>query len=88
MDVSGEAAGISFATRTAVAIAQTAQAEYGDFASMHEAYGVLAEEVAEIFDAIRCKQSDPCRPASIEREALDVAAVALRIATQAYRVTR
>ena len=55
---------------------------------MHEAYGVLAEEVAELFDAIRMKQGDPHRANEIEAEAIDVAAVALRIAEQAKRVSR
>lgn len=68
-------------------IAATAQGKYGDFASMHEGYGVLAEEVAELFDAVRMRQSDK-RAKCIRDEALDVAAVALRIAEQAGRVTR
>jgi NTP pyrophosphatase (non-canonical NTP hydrolase) len=65
-----------------------AQEEYGDFASMHEAYGVLAEEVAELFEAVRRRQNDRARPTEIRCEALDVAAVALRIAEQAGRVLR
>lgn len=68
--------------------AQTAHDKYGDFASMHEAYGVLAEEVAELFDAVRVRQSDPTRGVCIRREAIQIAAVALRIAEQAGRVTR
>jgi NTP pyrophosphatase (non-canonical NTP hydrolase) len=69
--------------------AEDAQAKYGDFASMHEAYGVLAEEVAELFDAVRMKQDAGSRRAEcIEREACQVAAVAVRIALQARRVTR
>lgn len=65
-----------------------AQGVYGDFASMHEAYGVLAEEVAELFDAVRMRQSDTRRASAIEAEAIQLAAVALRIAEQAGRVTR
>ncbi len=68
--------------------ADGAQGTYGDFASMHEAYGVLAEEVAELFDAIRMKQKQPVRPRLIRAEAIQIAAVALRIAEQAGRVTR
>lgn len=70
--------------------AQRAQSTYGDFSSMHEAYGVLAEEVAELFDAVRMKQSrvNVARAEAIRLEALQVAAVALRIAEQARRVTR
>ncbi len=66
----------------------TAQNEYGDFASMHEAYGVLAEEVAELFEAVRTNQKMPGRAMLIRNEALDVASVALRIAEQARRVMR
>ncbi len=69
-------------------MATTAQDTYGDFASMHEAYGVLAEEVAELFEAVRMKQRMPTRPGLIRFEALQIAAVALRIAEQAERVTR
>lgn len=68
--------------------AARAQKKYGDFASMHEAYGVLAEEVAELFDAVRMGQAHPNRGARIEAEAIQVAAVALRIAAQARKVTR
>jgi NTP pyrophosphatase (non-canonical NTP hydrolase) len=70
--------------------AERAQNTYGDFASMHEAYGVLAEEVAELFDAVRMKQSRTGvkRAEAIRLEAIQVAAVALRIADQAERVTR
>ena len=65
-----------------------AQKEYHDFASMHEAYGVLAEEVAELFDCVRLKQNAVLRDRRIREEAIQVAAVALRIAEQADRVTR
>lgn len=68
--------------------ADSAQESYGDFSSMHEGYGVLTEEVAELLEAIRLKQGDPNRATRIRREALQVAAVALRMADQARRVTR
>jgi hypothetical protein len=83
--------------------ASKAAAQYGDFASMHEGYGVLAEEVAELFEAVRMRQVvrevspkigggyrdvHTNRPGRIEAEAIQVAAVALRIAEQARRVTR
>lgn len=58
--------------------ADAAQAKYGDFASTHEAYGVLAEEVAELLEAIRANALG-----SVEMEATQVAAVALRLAAQA-----
>ena len=77
--------------------AQRADDKYGDFASMHEAYGVLAEEVDELFDLVKLKQGSSTyahgstrltREQMIANEAIQVAAVALRIAEQAYRVTR
>jgi NTP pyrophosphatase (non-canonical NTP hydrolase) len=52
-----------------------ADEKYGDFTSTHEAYGVLAEEVAELLDAIRSNLVVP-----IAMEARQVAAVALRLA--------
>ncbi len=48
---------------------------FGPFTSAHEGYGVLAEEVAELLDAIRSNCMD-----SVRREAVQVSAVALRIA--------
>jgi len=48
--------------------------KYGDFASTHEGYGVLCEEMKELLDAIH--QNDRRQ---VEREAIQVAAVALRI---------
>lgn len=68
--------------------ASRAQERYGDFASMHEGYGVLAEEIAELLDAIRMRQNEPGRAMSIETEALQVSAVAMRMAEQAHRVIR
>ena len=53
-----------------------AQTRYGPFASSHEGYGVLMEEVAELLDAIRAN-----RPALVAHEAIQVAAVALRLAS-------
>jgi hypothetical protein len=61
---------------------------YGDFASMHEAYGVLAEEFRELEDAVFMRQDNSYRKESIRREAIQIAAVAIRIAEQAGRVTR
>ena len=51
-----------------------AESRYGPFTSTHEGYGVLAEEVAELLDAIRANDAG-----AVDREALQVAAVALRI---------
>ena len=52
-----------------------AAARYGSFTSTHEAFGVLAEEVAELLDAIRANKLE-----SVRGEAIQVAAVALRLA--------
>lgn len=68
--------------------AGAAQGKFGDFASMHEAFGVLSEEVAELFEGVRMQQGNPHRADVIRREAIQVAAVAMRIAEQARRVTR
>ena len=56
-----------------------ADKSYGSFKSAHEGYGVLAEEVAELLDAIRANDRD-----GIEREAVQVAAVASRIAIACF----
>jgi NTP pyrophosphatase (non-canonical NTP hydrolase) len=57
--------------------AEAARAEqrYGPFTSTHEGYGVLAEEVAELLDAIRTGNLE-----SVRAEAIQVSAVALRLA--------
>lgn len=52
----------------------SAEERYGSFASAHEAYGVLAEEMAELLDAIRAGAGE-----SVRLEAIQVAAVALRL---------
>lgn len=57
--------------------AQTAESRYGPFTSTHEALGVLIEEVDELREAVRHNALG-----SIEMEALQVAAVCLRLARQ------
>ena len=54
---------------------ERATAKYGAPTSSHEGYGVLAEEVAELLDAIRANDGE-----AVEQESIQVAAVALRIA--------
>lgn len=61
-------------TESVLAEAQAAQNKYGDFASTHEALGVLLEEVEELRDAIRANA-----PTSAALEAMQVAAVAYRL---------
>jgi len=64
------------------------EATYGDFSSMHEAYGVLAEEVDEFFRAVKMRQTDTQRPGMLRQEAIQIASTALRIAEQVHRVTK
>lgn len=49
--------------------------KYGPFMSTHEGYGVLAEEVAELLEAIRANAME-----SVRSEAIQVSAVAARLA--------
>jgi NTP pyrophosphatase (non-canonical NTP hydrolase) len=48
---------------------------FGGFTSTHEGYGVLAEEVSELLEAIRSNKAE-----SVRHEAIQVAAVAMRLA--------
>lgn len=54
---------------------------HGELNSAHEAYGVLAEEVAELLDEVRKRPGMRSRQA-LRRECIDIAAVALRYAAQ------
>jgi NTP pyrophosphatase (non-canonical NTP hydrolase) len=54
---------------------ESADANYGPPTSAHESFGVLSEEVAELLEAIRSNKSE-----SVREEAIQVAAVALRLA--------
>lgn len=58
----------------------TSTQKYGAFRTTHEAYGVLKEEVDEMWDA--CKRND--LPA-MEAEAIQVAAMAIRLIVDARR---
>jgi len=53
----------------------TAAIKYGDFQSTHEGLGVLTEEYTELIEAIHRNDMD-----GIVKEALQVAAVAIRLA--------
>ena len=55
---------------------EAAEVRYGQFASTHEALGVAVEEFDELRDAIRANDL-----VAIRDEALDVAAVMLRLAS-------
>ena len=52
-----------------------AEARYGNFTSTHEGLGVLLEEFNELADAVRANDLP-----AVRREAIQVAAVASRIA--------
>lgn len=51
----------------------------GEFNSLHEGYGVLLEEVDELWDEIKIDKADRKR---VRTEAIQVAAMALRIASE------
>jgi hypothetical protein len=46
--------------------------------SAHEGYAVLKEEVDELWEAVRMKQRDPGRLPQMRKEAVQVAAMAMR----------
>jgi hypothetical protein len=68
----------SRAVAEVVSEADAAANIYGPFTSTHEAYGVLAEEVAELLLAIQSNDRH-----LIARESRQVSAVALRLYIQA-----
>lgn len=53
--------------------------QYGPINSLHEGYGVLAEEIAEFFDEVRKKDSDR-EPDAILGELVQIGTMAQRIA--------
>lgn len=65
-----------------LAEAHAAEQAYGPFASAHEAMGVLLEEMRELSQAIHQHSLD-----DTAKEALQVAAVAYRLAVQCQRDT-
>lgn len=52
--------------------------KFPSFHSAHEAFAVLKEEVDELWEAVRLKQSDIGRGDKIIKEATQVAAMAIR----------
>lgn len=74
---------IEVEARNVIDEALRAHERYGDFTSTHEAFGVLAEEVAELLDAIKANKSK-----SIAAEARQVSAVSLRLAEICERENR
>jgi len=56
---------------------EASQDRYGDFASAHEALGVALEEWTELINAVHANKLE-----SIRDEAIDLAAVLIRLANQ------
>ncbi len=52
---------------------------YERFHNAHEGFAVLLEEVDELWDAVKMKQSNPERNKKIREEAIQVAAMAIRL---------
>jgi len=63
-----------------IADARESFKRWGPYRSTHEAYGVIREELDEMFDAIRANDDDAARA-----EALQVAACAFRFALDGWR---
>lgn len=61
--------------------AATAVVEHGEFNSLHEAYGVLLEEVDELWEEVRKKRKDR-DPARIRAELVQIAAVCVKAAAK------
>lgn len=67
-------------TITAVCIELcAAQASFPPFNSLHEGFSVLKEEVDELWDVVKTKQGRADRPVKAKAEAVQVAAMALRL---------
>lgn len=57
-----------------------ATSRFGPFNSAHEGYAVLLEEVDELWDHVKMKQSKRC-PHDMRAEAIQTAAMAIRFGT-------
>jgi len=57
----------------------TATDKFPDMNSAHEGFAILKEEVDELWEAVRMKQGSPERIKQIRKEAIQVAAMALRL---------
>lgn len=54
-----------------------AERKYSDFASAHEGYAVILEEIEELWDEVR-KKKDSRSVGRMEKEAVQIAAMAIR----------
>ena len=52
---------------------------YGPFKNAHEGYAILLEEFDELWDNVKIKQDSPKRDELMRKEAVQVAAMAIRI---------
>lgn len=67
------------AARVALEEYERATRLFGEFNSQHEGYAILLEEVDELWDAVKLNhRRHPDRAERIRREAVQVAAMALR----------
>jgi NTP pyrophosphatase (non-canonical NTP hydrolase) len=55
-----------------------ASSKFPAFASEHEGYAILLEEVDELWEAVKLNQKNPDRAKRIEKECIQVGAMALR----------
>jgi len=58
---------------------ENAAHQFSPFHSAHEGFAILKEEVDELWEAVKLNQNNPLRRDAIEREAIQVGAMALRI---------
>jgi len=56
-----------------------ANAKYGKFSSKHEGYAIIREELEELWEEIKSKNSNP---SSLQEEARQVAAMAIQFMRQ------
>jgi len=56
----------------------SATKKFGNFHNAHEGYAVLLEEVDELWEGVKLKQTNTGREAHLVYEAIHVAAMALR----------
>lgn len=58
---------------------KSAVSKFGPFNNSHEGYAVLLEEVDELWNEVKTNQSSPLRNIKIRKEAIQVAAMAIRL---------
>jgi len=56
-----------------------AQSKWNKFNSLHEAYAVLLEENEELWEEVKKSQKNPVYIKFVKREAIQVAAMAIRL---------